>query len=484
MKKIFEFFKEDKKLSEVSLYTGIVRFIPLILTGTFFAVTIFLSAFGPMDWHIQNPVKLYSFLLVALVALCGGYLLSTFKFKPVNKIMNVNISKIVIICSIIYIALFFPLCKSLTGSWYPNVYLGVSNTGVAYQIAKYYSEYGSKMVFYINILLSPFVFAIRPFTLFFWKRLSVVAKIFGVAVILLEISLGIAQGLNKQVADIVIQLVLILFIMIFANKKETKKQNAIHAIKLLSLILVICLTFVLYYGNSMRNRVSMDKIMFDNNIINEDIIDIKELEKLENQNNRVEEVDELITTNAKFNFATEKENTIWNIMPSKVKSIVNFLTSYFCHGYKGLSYAMEQEFTSSYGLGFSQFFRHNFCKLIGGEAFEKQVYSLTYMGKIDAFWPTGSNWSTFFIFPASDISFFGTILLVFLIGFLFGLAWKDAMSNGNPFALMSFFGFVTMTFYFSANNQMFQMGDTFIAFSFSIILWLITRIFWKKKCTT
>ena len=144
--------------------------------------------------------------------------------------------------------------------------------------------------------------------------------------------------------------------------------------------------------------------------------------------------------------------------------------------------AMEEDFTSSYGFGFSEFLRHNISKLHPDSEFENKMYQRTYMGKIAQHygWETGPVWSSFFIFPASDITFPGTVFLVLLIGYLFGLSWKDTLEGNNPLAAVVFFGFVTMIFFFSANNQMFQGGENFVAFVSCIILWLVSRWFSKK----
>jgi hypothetical protein len=104
------------------------------------------------------------------------------------------------------------------------------------------------------------------------------------------------------------------------------------------------------------------------------------------------------------------------------------------------------------------------------------------MGKIEKYgWETGAVWSTFFIFPASDISFPGTVLLVLVIGFLLGLSWKDVVVTGDPFAAVTFMGFVTMVFYFSANNQMFQTGEACIGFLVSIAVWCVCRRIGKRR---
>jgi hypothetical protein len=197
-----------------------------------------------------------------------------------------------------------------------------------------------------------------------------------------------------------------------------------------------------------------------------------------------EAVDAMVDGYAKNLTAGTQYEVLWDrLLPSKIRSMFNLLSGYFCQGYKGLSLAMDQEFTSSYGLGFSDFFRRNFLRVIGRPDLEKEIFARTYAGKINSLgWTHLGLWSSFFTHPASDISFLGTILLVFLIGFLFGLSWKDSLLTENPFAVTSFIGFCTMVFYFSANNQMFQSGEQFIGFSVILFVWLLSRMLFAQKC--
>ena len=476
MKKLLSCFRGNNDSPLTLQHSGLVRFVPLLLSGGFFAVTIFLYAFGPLDWHVVNPEKLYPFLLLCLAALAGGYVLATIKGRTVHCRLKLNVGWILLIGGIVFLALFFPLTKLTTGKWFPDIYRGITNTGYAYQLTKHISADAPKLFFYVRIVLAPFIYLVAPITLLFWKRLPLAGKILGISVIVLNIALGIAQGVNKHVADIVIQLILVLCLFLFAKREGTTKEKWLYRSKVIIGILLICVAFLLYYANSMQNRVSMDATIGDSNINIED----EEIKPDVDDDT----VNDLIGNYATFSVATERENSLWNvILPQKIKPIATYLTSYFCHGYTGLSLAMEEDFTSSYGLGFSDFLRHNVSKLFGGQAFEDKIYENTYMHKIAEShgWETGSVWSSFFIFPASDISFPGTILLVFLIGFLFGLSWKDTLQTGNPFAAAVFIGFITMIFFFSANNQMFQTGENFTAFVGVFVAWLATRWFWGEK---
>jgi len=153
-----------------------------------------------------------------------------------------------------------------------------------------------------------------------------------------------------------------------------------------------------------------------------------------------------------------------------------FLVSYATHGYKGLSLAMDHSFTPSYGLGFSPFVRHNVLRILGKSENEQAVYANTYAGKTEADgWSTGLMWSTFFVNPASDITFPGTIVLMFVIGYLWSLAWRDALERDDVLAIVVFFYLSILVFYLSANNQILEGGETTIGFTVVFSTWLVRR---------
>ncbi|WP_310528418.1 hypothetical protein, partial [Nocardioides sp.] len=158
------------------------------------------------------------------------------------------------------------------------------------------------------------------------------------------------------------------------------------------------------------------------------------------------------------------------------ESVGVLFTSYVTHGYKGLDLAMQEPFRPTWGLGFSEFGRHNVLRLIGHADREDDVVERTYAGQIDERWPVGQLWGTFFIHPASDIGFPGTVVLLALIGFLFGLSWRDTLVRRDPLACGVFFHLCILVIYIPANNQLFQGGELTIGFTVLVAAWL-----WRRR---
>ena len=481
--KLRAFFLKDNGRELNYTYNGVIRYMPLLVAGGFFFVTIFLFAFGPLNWNPKSPGKIFTFLLCCFAALAVGYVLAVKLTKTPQRRLGLNAERYLLLGILVALALYIPTVYVSTGKWYPDVYTGIFNTGKAYRVAKYYSNYAPKSLFYIRMLLAPLFSVVMPITLFYRSRLSRKTFALGILVIVLNVSLSIAQGVSKQVADIAMQTVLMLCILMFAD--NTGKGGWKYKLKMGVLILLVCGLFFAYYSNAMKNRVSAD-IAIGNASLS-DASTQEELDELQQvlDGQAVDQsaLDSAVESYSTFSVGQVKEDSVWKkIIPARLQPMAQYLTSYFCHGYYGLSLAMEEDFTSTYGLGFSDFFRHNILRFFGGAEAEQQIYQRTYMAKIERQgWMTGSVWSSFFIYPASDLSFPGTVLLVLVIGFLFGLSWKDAICMYNPFALVVFMNLCTMVFYFSANNQIFQTGEPALSFTVNFLLWIATRTYVSRK---
>jgi hypothetical protein len=171
---------------------------------------------------------------------------------------------------------------------------------------------------------------------------------------------------------------------------------------------------------------------------------------------------------------TRTGSVFYTVVPGAAQPTGSVFTSYLTQGYKGLSLAMDAPWHPTYGLGFSTFIRHNVSRVLGLD--ENSVEARTYEGQLDAEgWTAGVQWSTFFIHPASDITFLGVIPLMALIGFAFGAAWRDTCTRADPVACVVFFYLGIQVLYLSANNQLYQGGQLSIGFTVALAAWLLLR---------
>ena len=444
-------------------FTGITRYVPLIFAGGLFVGTALLSAFGPIDWQIRSPVRTYSFLAACALALAAGYALAVRRrpastsrlLKERSRLGRLRDSSfLVVLGSALFLVLYLPVVHTTTGLWYPDVWGGLRDAGEAYARNKESNESGQQIALYARMLVAPVTVLLLPLTLFFWPRLSPLARWLGVTCVGLSLALTIAQGVNRGVAELCGYTVLFLVLVAASSTRKGRRRTLVRAIVG---IMVVTALFAGYYGVTMNSRVASDQA-------SEGAVD-------------ADDVDEAMSVTALQGVATEREGHVYfRVVPDAVEAEGVLFLSYLTHGYRGLSLAMDEDFTPTYGLGFSEFLRHNLLRATGQSDREEAIEERTYSGKLIAEgWPDGMVWSTFFIHPASDISFPGVVVLMTLIGFAFGLSWRDALTRYDPLACGVMFHLCILVFYLPANNQLFQGGELAIGFSVLLVAWLALR---------
>jgi hypothetical protein len=132
---------------------------------------------------------------------------------------------------------------------------------------------------------------------------------------------------------------------------------------------------------------------------------------------------------------------------------VSLVTSYPTHGYCGLSHSLQMPFVWTEGLGSSRALASYLSQYFAiPEPFER-----TYLARAEAEtgWPALMNWSTIYPWLASDFTFPGTLVLMFLLGWLASRAWYDAL-HGDLLSLIVVTQIIICILYVPANNQLLQ----------------------------
>lgn len=450
----------DRDRPLVFEFAGVTRYVPLAVTLGLFLFTWALLAVGPIDWHLVRPARVHAFLGVATVAFVGGYLVAVRRAgRRTGQPARLAASPLVIAASAVFLVLYLPVVHTTTGSWLPDVWTGLTDAGTAYAENKRLNETATPVFLYMRMLVAPLTILIFPLTLFLWPRLSRIARGLGVLCVLLSVALTVAQGINRGVAEFCGQLVLVL--VLIAGSSLSRDKRGRLARSLLGIVLVSG-TFLGYYASTINSRIAADETSETKGAEADEEADV---------------VDERMRETALIDVATVREDSLFlDVVPPSVQSEALILSSYLTHGYRGLSLAMDEDFTPTWGLGFSEFIRHNVLRAVGQSEREEQVEARTYVGKlIDQGWPDGMVWSTFFVHPASDIGFPGVIVLMALVGFALGLSWRDTLERSDPLAAGVFFHLCILVFYLPANNQLFQGGELAIGFSVLLVAWLVLR---------
>ncbi|HUE79341.1 MAG TPA: hypothetical protein VMN38_06890 [Sphingomicrobium sp.] len=141
-------------------------------------------------------------------------------------------------------------------------------------------------------------------------------------------------------------------------------------------------------------------------------------------------------------------------------------------GYYGLALALEKPFESAYGIGHSPASLSVYEVLTGDKSVHMRTF--TYRNGADR-WSEEHYWSTLITWIANDVGFAGAVLVLGLVGYLWGRWWREAAAGMSDPAAMLFVLASTMMFYLPANNQVLASYDGYTVLAVWLGIWLWHR---------
>ena len=167
----------------------------------------------------------------------------------------------------------------------------------------------------------------------------------------------------------------------------------------------------------------------------------------------------------------ETEHSYFVLLPEALQDTLAGTTSYFTQGYYALGLSLQEPFVFCYGIGNSFFWEGLSRKFV-----DTPILDRTYPGRIRSQgWDPHGRWHTFYPWIASDVSFYGAIVVMFLVGRLFALVWRDVVLNRSPWAICLFPLLLMMLYYIPANNQVLAFPGTALPFWTLLFVWLYSR---------
>ncbi|HEN8799339.1 TPA: hypothetical protein U8251_001914 [Pseudomonas putida] len=417
-----------------------LRLIPLWLGVLYLCATIALFFSGPFDWPVNNGGVVLGFLLITLLALALGYTLSGCAITPGRPLLNWrNCYRVGALASIV---LLFPSTYVYTGKWPWEVLSVLGDQGAAYQeMLKALEANESGIRSYVSLtraLAAPFVCSVIPFAILHWRSLKLMDVLLLLGHIAAVLVFSLMRGTDRETGELLVFvggafMVLAGQVMIRQGRFPFSAAKVVSA----SLLLAVLLFSTLFLFIERKEARMGGNGIF---CIAEGVV----------CSQRSPGDDPLA---GKLNFALE------------------MLSAYMAQGYYGLSLALEEDFTSTMGLGHSSFLMSNFTKVV-----DDSLYQRSYLNKVNlAGWSDTAQWSTMFTWIASDVGFPLVPLVILVMGFLWGSAWKSALFNGSEAGTLVFLFLTLSVLYAPANNQLTQTLDSYFAFVFWLFIWLGQR---------
>ena len=466
---------------------------PGYLSVIYLAFTLIVYVLCPYDWPTQNPILFYGLNLAYILMFFVGYQLGekfTFRFKLIEWTDD-KTEKLLRVVSYLTIANFCFLLIHVFRDYgyrtfnfaglFRDMLVGIKNPGIGYllhverQAVLNGSDVMGGYVYTLFSMIWSFVkLPIAILSLLYFKKLRPLAKLFAILYPVLIVMFYLSIGTNIQVFHVFLLLELPIIMETFEWWYH-KKLNAKRIIKLIAFILLGCVLLGGYFGWMMESRSNASGYEIGDYEIGgiapqkptqeHTQASTQESTQEPTQAPTQEPTQEPTQAPTQENDGATEDNSSIN---QKLYNLWLSFSSYLTQGYYGMSQALSVNWTPMFGFGNSMFV----VDMVSNYVYD--IDQFTYQVKLEEFgWDSNVRWHTMYTWLANDVSFYGVVIVMLLIGMLLAMMFKDAVVTKNPFARASIFFYILMLIFIPCNNQIAQSNETLFAFLLLIGLWLI-----------
>lgn len=428
---------------------------PLKIIIGYLAFTLVLYVLGPFNWVTYHPIVFWLLNLAFLAAFIIGWncglrtYVTNYQFEDDCATHITNNLRFLITINFLYelINSFrrFRLSSFSVGTLLRSIIAGLGDMGGSYRDFQSsindisVGALGGTAVTLFNLIWAFIAFNILILGIMYFKKLSLYNKVILSLTIALIVVEYIATGTNIGVFRILLIFVTLFFIRVvrggFHLRGSINKKNKRRLIMLSIVAVIVALTL---FDQIMKSRGGI-----------------------------------LLWQTGYYNVGgiyLNRDSVIFKYMPVSLHMLLIALSSYLCQGYYGMSLSLRIPWEPGYGVGHSM----AIMNLLGDAV--KIPHENTYQYRVSAFgWQEGVQWHTMYSWFANDISYIGVIFIMFIIGLVFSMAYRDAVLTNNPYAKLVTYYMMLLAVFIPCNNQLFQSTYTMFAFFTALFLWLTTR---------
>lgn len=443
------------------------NYVPLIFFQLYLLGTVLLFAFGPWQWIIADRIKLFSFLLAAQIMIGLGYVLAVWRERPrPQQVAEPKSGKELFRLSLaVNILLAGPTAWARSNSWIPDIVAGLQSPGLVYiENVNRLMVFGPQVyVEYVRILLSVIILPLVPLTIIYWRSLKRIERFLAGATIAWYISIFIAVGQNKGLADAIATWA----ILILAGSIFYRLPKRTLLIRLPIAYAIALLMFFSYFGTT--------QLLRDGGAIANTPGNLSWNAPAETEHSQVPTSHETELGPTKTSGGTTPtsivaypDHLVARIALDFVRNAYESFSRYLGQGYQALAFSIDFAHPSTFGVGNSMFLSRNFDRILQTDFFESQ--SLPGILERKTGWSRQMQWHSIYTWIASDVGLIGTLLVMGVLGFVLAKAWVRTITTAEPLWATMLYMLLLAFFYIPANNQIMQSGETAIGF---IALWLL-----------
>jgi hypothetical protein len=427
--------RESAESASMSIWT---RLAPIVAFELYLNISILTFALGPWTWPLQSMRKLVVFVALAHAALLLGYLTAAFE-APREYRGRLGSARLRRWSTWLTFLLYLPTLLWLTGGVFDPIGALRDPATAYYRFqAMAAEEHQTAVISYIRFALAPLLSLAVPLGMAQWRQLSWRGRVATVAVIGANLSLFVFTGRNKGLVDFVL---LLPWLVVIARARSAHRLS----VRRFVFVSVIALgSFAGLLGFLNRNNTA-----------------------------RAGGLDDPFYVRLFGGMQANPDNFLIRNRAPWIQAAALGLSFNQTHGYFALGLALDKPFQPTWGIGNSFFLQTVEKRLTGQNRLGARSYPMRLQAEDD--WSITEFWHTTYTWFASDVSFPGVVVLLFLLGRLFARTWLDAMRSDNPYAVGLFVLLITVLYYLPTNNIVLGQPEGFSAFWVLTATWIATR---------
>lgn len=442
---------------------------PILVLGAYLAFTVGVFFFGPVDWYVPSKAKLFLFLFVNYFGLWAGYrrgirkaqgIIPTLASEEVGAIrVRPAIVRLAVFSMIFNIVSTLVRLHALRGL--DTVVATIMRPGEAYretQILSQLSREGAlagmriaeySWAFRISTVLSVFTALYFPLGLACWSRMRAPGRIVFCGSVICTLVFTIGMGAQSGVGFLMFAALPFAMYKYFFRAAGNRPQRigdrrdglTRNQIRLLATLGIVVLASTIVFFQVDRQEAGRRTLDAQRALVGP--------------------------------YGVVSDDGLFDITGDRLRFGLIMTSLYISQGYEGLALAMELPFEWTFGVGWSKALQSIYHDYLGGS----DIFVRSYLARNEAAtgWPALRWWSTIFTWIASDTTFYGTVLVMFFIGFCLARVWGDAISSGNPFAFAVLAQLFILVFMFPANNALAQTLDALFAVVGILSIYALSR---------
>ena len=424
-----------------------LRLLPMTVMVSFYVFAYILFVIWPINWPIYRTgewLALSAYVALCLAALAFAFIYATRGEEPVRDRFRYG-GLAIVAGTVLAVVLLPPSSKIYTDRYPWEILDALRNQGETYyqfRRALEYTEGKRALIAFVRAIASPLTFAVVPLGIIIWQRLSWTLR--GMVLVggATSIIFSIMRGTDKEFGDLLVIIGSAFLI------------NAVRQARGVSLARLLGRQWV---------RIVFVLIFF---AIASSLFVTRKSERLGGYEN----LQAVCAVNTNICANTNYSGIGW--LPVKARFGVSTFVIYVAQGFYGLNLALEKDFKPAWGLGHSRAFMSVYQQFTGDYKLETRTY--TYRNGLQG-WNEDNFWVTIIPWLANDVGFPGAVLVIALLGYVWGRSWRAATVGHSDPAAVVFCQLMVVMLYFTANNQVFAAFDGYFVLGTWGLLWVAQK---------